>query len=436
MNQQALFDTAFAFHQRGLFADAEENYHALLTIEPDHIAARHYFGVLKFQQGSIREGLNLIKETAVVLDKTSTLRYNDLGNLLVQVAEFDQAIQAFQSSLRLKQDDAVVWNNLASVFHSTNQHESAEHAYRTALTYDEYYVPALNNLARLLLETGREEESSLLSCLAYTQPPMQDKPLKVLAFAYYRLGKIVEATDCYRKWLDLEPDNTYAKLHLAACTGQDVPDKAPEDYITGLYDDMAVFFDNKLVSTLSYSGPQIIADLLDGVIDKINDLVVLDAGCGTGLIAPILLPYAHKLIGVDLSSGMLAKAKSKHLYHTLVEADLMYYLADCSNQFDLIAMADTLIYFGDLAEVMVSVKNALRVNGLFVFTIENQVDWTHLPRVNYSLNPTGRYSHHPDYVRAILRHSGFVDVAFNEVILRTEFGKAILGIGVRAIKHA
>ena len=37
---------------------------------------------------------------------------------------------------------------------------------------------------------------------------------------------------------------------------------------------------------------------------------VLDAGCGTGLCGPLLRPYAKRLVGVDLSSGMLERARA------------------------------------------------------------------------------------------------------------------------------
>jgi predicted TPR repeat methyltransferase len=49
---------------------------------------------------------------------------------------------------------------------------------------------------------------------------------------------------------------------------------------------------------------------------------VLDAGCGTGLCGAILAPFARRLVGVDLSEGMLAHAKAKNVYHELVKAEL------------------------------------------------------------------------------------------------------------------
>jgi ubiquinone/menaquinone biosynthesis C-methylase UbiE len=38
---------------------------------------------------------------------------------------------------------------------------------------------------------------------------------------------------------------------------------------------------------------------------------VLDVGCGTGVIALLVADLGHKVVGVDLSEGMLAKARAK-----------------------------------------------------------------------------------------------------------------------------
>ncbi len=55
-------------------------------------------------------------------------------------------------------------------------------------------------------------------------------------------------------------------------------------------------------------------------------LAVLDAGCGTGLCAPWLVPYAHRLVGVDLSQAMLDKAAARACYDELAKADLVAFL--------------------------------------------------------------------------------------------------------------
>ena len=54
------------------------------------------------------------------------------------------------------------------------------------------------------------------------------------------------------------------------------------------------------------------ARLADARLSPAKALDILDAGCGTGLCGPLLAPYARRLVGVDLSDGMLKHAREKN----------------------------------------------------------------------------------------------------------------------------
>ncbi|WP_347988766.1 tetratricopeptide repeat protein [Methylomonas sp. AM2-LC] len=423
-----LFESAFKLHLSGKFSEAEDIYRQILSEQPLHVMAKHYLGVLMHQQGLSAEGVELIKE-ALISDVGKASRYNDLGNILVQIADFDNAITAFQSSLEYCHDDANVWNNLGSVLHHQTQIKEAEYAYRQALFHTPNFVPALNNLASLLSDTGQHAESSRLICLAYIQPPLTDKPLKQLAVAYFRLGLIADAAECYRAWLHMEPDNVYAKLHLAACTGENVPEKTPDAYLKEVFDGMSDFFEEKLVTTLAYSGPEMIAVLLKECAFQEKTLDVLDGGCGTGLMAPILARYSRYLIGVDISAGMLGQARARNIYTDLVEAELVCYLRNCEKRFDLVVLADTLIYFGELIELFRVIRQVLRPHGFICFTIEISSENAPQP-LGYNLSVVGRYTHSLCYLSEVLSVHGLVIVAENQAILRTEFGQPIPGVAM------
>jgi len=74
---------------------------------------------------------------------------------------------------------------------------------------------------------------------------------------------------------------------------------------------------------LSYRAPGLVAAMIDDAgLERSKRRDVLDAGCGTGLCGPSLAPYARRLTGVDLSSGMLARAKEKQVYDALTQAEV------------------------------------------------------------------------------------------------------------------
>ncbi len=384
-------------------------------------------GTLQRRRGfADRSAALMLKANAV-----SASACNDLGNLLCHRGDFDNAAAAFRSSLQLAGNDANVWNNLGSVLHRQKQLAAAESAYRSALTHDADFVPALRNLAALLTETGREEESSLLACRAFVLPPLAGKSHEMLAIAHYRLGRIDAAAECYRAWLQAEPDNAVAQYRLTACTGKQVPARTPDGLVRTLFDNMAANFEEKLVGKLSYRGPQIIAALLARHVTANGSLDVLDGGCGTGLCAPLLAPYARRLTGVDLSAGMLAKARQRALYDGLAEGELTAYLHGKTAAFDLIVMTDTLVYFGDLAELFAAVRQALRPAGIFVFTVETAVEPA-MEQVDYQLKPSGRYGHSRRYLARQLNAAGFALKLNEDVTLRSELCQPMQGIGALA----
>src|SRR5262249_5663230 len=156
----------------------------------------------------------------------------------------------------------------------------------------------------------------------------------------------------------------------------------------------------------------------------------LDAGCGTGLCGPLLKPFATRLVGVDLSPGMLAEAAKRELYDELVEAELGAYLTAHRSSFNIIVGCDTLVYIGQLEDTIAAAATALKPDGLLLFTLEHLAEGGEDRR--YRLAPTGRFSHPAAYVRATLANAGLVDVITDPIIPRLECGEPVHGPASRA----
>ena len=110
--------------------------------------------------------------------------------------------------------------------------------------------------------------------------------------------------------------------------------------------------------------------------------------------------------------------------------ELTEYLRDNRESFDLIVSADTLVYFGDLKGVIATVAEALRPNGLFVFTLEHAVEDS---GADYRLERHGRYSHARAYVEELLAFSG-LQSKIVQAELRMEAGAPVPGLVIRAAK--
>ena len=140
------------------------------------------------------------------------------------------------------------------------------------------------------------------------------------------------------------------------------------------------------------------------------------------------------LTGVDLSAGMLERARSRGVYADLVKGELTDYLSARRDAFDLIISADTLVYFGRLDTVAQAVTAALRPGGVLAFTVEAAAD--DLPGEGYRINPHGRYSHCRSYVAQVLSDAGLRVEAIDAAVLRREGGAPVNGLVVTARRPA
>lgn len=172
-----------------------------------------------------------------------------------------------------------------------------------------------------------------------------------------------------------------------------------------LFDAFAESYDTNL-KDLHNRGPEIIGRLLEEIkLPRKRKLTILDAGCGTGLCAPYLRPFARALHGVDLSAGMLDKCRAKGTYNELGRSDLANIGTLPVGPYDLIASSDVLVYFGNLAQVLANFATLLRPGGWLLITVEDIGDAS--TTQGWKLTPTGRHKHSESYVRSALTTAGF-----------------------------
>ncbi len=227
-----------------------------------------------------------------------------------------------------------------------------------------------------------------------------------------------------------------------------MPERARDDYIVETFDRFADSFEEQLQVRLAYKAPELVTDALRPYLPAPEkQLHILDAGCGTGLCGPLVAPYAARLVGVDLSVGMLQKAEGKGCYDRLYRIELTEFLRQPAEAgawielteflrqpaeagaWDVILSADTLCYFGPLEAVAAAAHAALRPGGLFAFSVEDAGEEAPDGHV---LNPHGRYAHSAPYVRRSLEAAGFKVLGIDPAVLRTEGGKPVNGLIVVA----
>jgi predicted TPR repeat methyltransferase len=416
--------------QEGRAHDAGVVCRRVLEVRPGHPDALHYSGMSAYQQGSVDEAIELVRQSLEGAPEQSDWHSN-LGIMLLAQDDLDGAIAAFRTAIHLQPAHAHASNNVGVLLRVLGRYEEAEAAYRAAIDADPNYADAYHNLAVLLDLLNRSPEAAIAHFKELVLRPGDPNAWRHLALAYCLHGDRDKAIELCGEWLARRPGDPQAIHTLAACSGRDVPLRASDAYIEQVFDNFAESFEAKL-ARLQYRAPELIASSLAAVgIGDRRDLDVLDLGCGTGLCGPLLAPFANRLVGVDLSNGMLQHAAAKHVYDELVQAELTAWLQQFRSAWDVIVAADTLVYFGALDAVVGAAATALRPGGVFLFTVEHAVGASSTS--TYTIQLHGRYDHCVDYVERLLVTAGLEPI-IERAELRKESGLPVAGLVVRATR--
>ena len=448
---------AEAWHLLGMIAmqrqdgrQASEYFKKALTLQPNYVQAHFSLGNALASQGNIDAALASFQR-AIALNPDFCEAHFLIGNALRILGKLDDAISSYQRAIKAnpyyepayiemsrtfltlgKSDEAISFLNKAIeqktggvVPHTTlghlhftnNNFEAAARSYRGALELDSNCYVAHNGLGNTYYNWRQFDKAIEPYERAFAINPNDLQMLENFAVVLSLLDKHEKAIEIYKQLLVLKPDHPTARHHLAAYTNESVPTRADDAYVERTFDAFAENFD-QILTDLRYQAPQLIKNAIQRECDLPNEqLAILDAGCGTGLCGPLIRAYASSLIGVDLSEGMLEKAKLHNVYDNLVKAELTSYLESQTQAFDIILSADTLVYFGELSNVFIASHSALRNAGYLFFTVEAL---SHEPDggTGYFLNSHGRYSHSETYIRQTLARANFTIIAMEGAILR------------------
>jgi predicted TPR repeat methyltransferase len=280
------------------------------------------------------------------------------------------------------------------LFH--NKLDAAEEVLLTFLEAKGEDAEALRDYAALLQRRGRNDEA------AAVRRRMHAAEVAALGLT----GPHAEATVSFR------------------CAAEGIgpaPDAAPAGYVASHYDAYADTFDDHLLGTLAYATPGLIAAALDAAGALASRPSALDLGCGTGLMGAALAGKVGRLVGCDLSAGMVEKARARGVYDELAVGDILSFLGGATERFGLVTCADVFPYIGDLSGVTRAIAGVMDAGGWFAFSAERgEGD-------DFRLSTSGRYNHSESYLRRLADEAGWSVVSHEERELRRQHGDPVMG---------
>ena len=246
-----------------------------------------------------------------------------------------------------------------------------------------------------------------------------------------KLGDRAGAIAAFERAKAADPsDHHGATVHLMRL-GARATAAMPEGYVRALFDGYAPGFDKALTEGLGYRAPELLFGAVQAahVQARMKFGSVLDLGCGTGLAALPFRPFSDWMVGVDLSTAMLAQARGKGLYDRVIEAEVQHYLteeAKIGARYHLVLAADVFMYFDNIEPVLKSAAQVLAPVGQLAFSVE-----TH-DGDGILLRETLRYAHGQAHVQRAVAAAGLKPASLASASTRMEKGVPVPGLIVLA----
>ena len=260
------------------------------------------------------------------------------------------------------------------------------------------------------------------------------------ASAWFTLGEIREllgegdaAIEAFRRARQSDALDRHGATLKLMRLGAEPLAEMPKAYVQSLFDQYAPRFDQSLLNHLDYRGPDLLFKAVLAVRAAARKPAffdrAIDLGCGTGLAAAAFARQVGAFIGIDLSPGMIERARATGLYAELEVADMLEGLCDRPDaSADLVLAGDAMVYVSDLAPVLAEVGRVLAAGGLLAFTVE-----THAGD-GVIIGNGLRYAHAAEYLRRAMTAAGLVVAHLEAASPRNEDNTPVPGLVVVATK--
>lgn len=197
-------------HEAGRLPEAEAAYRRVLEVEPNHLQANQYLGVLALQSG--------FPDAAVVLlergDPDDAGMQVNLGRALESTERYDEAVRAYRRSIGLDPKAAATHVLLGDTLQKSGDAGAAEQCYRQAISLQPGYAEAYNGLGQVLEERYQFQAAVEAYERATVLFPKYTAAHNNLGNALHALGDYTRAAQAYGRAVDLEPGFAQAHCNL------------------------------------------------------------------------------------------------------------------------------------------------------------------------------------------------------------------------------
>ncbi|HZE69718.1 MAG TPA: tetratricopeptide repeat protein [Pyrinomonadaceae bacterium] len=204
----------FTWRQSTIYADIEALWRTTIARNPGCWMAHNNLGIVLSEKGEIDEAIAHYRKTLEMSPDFADADYN-LGNALLQKGEIDAAIVHCQRAVTIQPNDPDAQVALGNALFQKGLIDDSIVHYQKTLAIRPYYVTAHYNLSSAFLKKGEIDEA-IFHCQAVLsiQPDHADAHTN-LAAALLQKGEIGNAIEQYKKTLEIVPRSVPALNNLA-----------------------------------------------------------------------------------------------------------------------------------------------------------------------------------------------------------------------------
>lgn len=204
MNIDDALKLAFKYHQQEYLQQAEELYNDILKVNPRHVQALNYLGLLYYRLKRHDLAITHI-EKAVEIEPNYADAYNNLGVILMDAGQYDEALSCYQKAITINPNSFFAYYNLGNFLKERGYYEQAMISYNKATELNPELSEAYYNLGTILHTKALLGEAINNFRTSLRINPKSTVALNCLGNALSEQGRLDEAESCYRAALDLNP---------------------------------------------------------------------------------------------------------------------------------------------------------------------------------------------------------------------------------------
>jgi tetratricopeptide (TPR) repeat protein/peroxiredoxin len=208
----------FVFYERGYFQQAEQFYAQAVKDDPSSAEALYGLGSAYLQQQKAAQAKDCF-ERALKLQATypGTISncWNNLGTLAAREGSYDQAIDYFQTALKIDPRHSIALQNLGSAYRQKRDWPDAKATLERALALNPDDPDANYSLGMVYAQQNDPERAYEYLQRAITARPAYPEALNNLGILYLRTKRPNEAIQSFEESIRVAPAYDQAYLNLA-----------------------------------------------------------------------------------------------------------------------------------------------------------------------------------------------------------------------------